>query len=157
MLDLIFLYRPLISQSRQIPNHKPQLRQYRPGLRRTYQRNIVHTIHYNALVFWGIFCYSPKMCFEDVVSVEKWHFTIWFYPNLSMLTRRFSHFSCVSKINKTGEGGHTLYFAYWAKKSNAVICSLNLPLLLNFPKQVPRLTRLGLATDIASRIDDSET
>jgi len=51
----------------------------------------------------------------------------------------------------------TLYLAYLARWSSAVICSLNLPLLLNFPKHVPRLTRLVRATEIANRIDVSET
>lgn len=37
------------------------------------------------------------------------------------------------------------------------MCNLNFPLLLNFPKQVPIETRLGRATEIPRRIEDSET
>lgn len=37
------------------------------------------------------------------------------------------------------------------------MCSLNFPLLLNFPKQVPSEMRFGRATEMARRIEDSET
>lgn len=64
----------------------------------------------------------------------------------------------MSALQKTNECiGRTLYFAYCAMWSSAVTCNLNLPLLLNFPKQVPTLTKFGRATDMLMRIDDSET
>ncbi len=37
------------------------------------------------------------------------------------------------------------------------MCSLNFPDLLNFPRQVPKLTKSDRATEILSRIDVSET
>lgn len=37
------------------------------------------------------------------------------------------------------------------------MCSLNLPDLLNFPRQVPKLTKLDRATEMLSRIEASET
>lgn len=39
--------------------------------------------------------------------------------------------------------------AYGARKSRAVICILNLPVLVNFPMQVPKLIRLSLAILVA--------
>ena len=37
------------------------------------------------------------------------------------------------------------------------MCSLNLPDFENLPKHVPRLIKFGFATEIARRMDDSET
>jgi hypothetical protein len=83
-----------------------------------------------------------------MVAVQKWHFPVGFYPNLESLSR-------VSGIQK---GVFlTLYFAYCARKSKADICSLNFPLLLNLPKHVPAVMRLGRATDSAKRMEDSDT
>lgn len=44
--------------------------------------NIVHTKHNNTLVLGRVFRYSPKMCFYDMVSIQEWHFTVRFDPDL---------------------------------------------------------------------------
>lgn len=51
----------------------------------------------------------------------------------------------------------TLYFAYFARYSSEVICSLNLPDLENLPKQTPTDMRWSRLMDVAMRRMDSET
>jgi hypothetical protein len=99
-------------------------------------------------MFGCIFRYPAKMRLHDMVAIQEWHLSIRFDPDLQdiWVTRRKNMFI-----------GRTLYFAYCAIWSSAVTCSLNFPLLLNFPKQVPTLTKFGRATEMLMRIDDSET
>jgi hypothetical protein len=47
--------------------------------------NVAHAVHDNPLVFWGVFRYTPKMCFNDVIAIEKRHFAVWFYPYLDFV------------------------------------------------------------------------
>jgi hypothetical protein len=99
-------------------------------------------------MFRRILRYSTKMRFDDVIAVKEGHFTIGFYPDLKCYQRCIQ----VDKISQS-----TLNFAYCANQSSALTCNMNLPLLVNLPKQVPSEIRFGLATEIAMRMQDSET
>jgi hypothetical protein len=51
----------------------------------TYQRNVIHVVNDQPLMFWRIFRYPAQMCLYDVVSVEERHLTVWFNPHLPRL------------------------------------------------------------------------
>ena len=50
-----------------------------------------------------------------------------------------------------------MYFAYFASHSSDVTCSLNFRVLLNLPKQVPKLHKFGRAMLVACFMMSSET
>jgi hypothetical protein len=114
----------------------------------TDQRYVTHVEDDDALVLGGILRDSAQMCLQDVVAVQVRHFSVRLNPHLvadeyGRVVRRVSV--------------RTLNFAYWARMSNAEMCSMNLPLLVNLPKHIPRLTRFARATDRPRRMDASET
>ena len=47
-----------------------------------YQWYVVHAEYDNALMFRSVFRYAAKVRFQDVIAVEKRHFTVWLYPDL---------------------------------------------------------------------------
>jgi hypothetical protein len=51
----------------------------------TYQRNVPHGVNDDSLMFGRVFGYPSEVGFDDVVSVQKRHFSIWFYPDLPTL------------------------------------------------------------------------
>ena len=121
------------------------------------KRRIRHTEYNHSLVFWSILRYPAEVRFQHMVPVQKWHLPIRLNPHLNA-------YVCVSSVIidrhpsfRHSTTARTLCFAYLANTSRLEICSRNFPLFENLPRQVPRETRLGRATEMASFIVASET
>ena len=68
---------------------------------RTYQRRVVHAVDDNTLVLWCVLGDTPKMGLQYVVSVEEWHLSVRFYPNLQPQRVRFGVGAKKFKISPT--------------------------------------------------------
>lgn len=55
----------------------------------TYQRSVIHAVDDNALVLWRVLSDPSQMGFQYMVSVEEWHLSVRFYPNLQRRSVRF--------------------------------------------------------------------
>jgi len=84
---------------------------------------------------------------------KAFHHSIWSTPTPSQTRISESNSFQNSKWKKEG----TLCLAYLPIKSNAVTCNLNFSVLLNLPKQTPKLIRLTLGTETACLIMASLT
>lgn len=96
--------RSLTGQLHQIPGNRVDLHGRTKREIETYQWDIIHAEYDYALMLGSIFCYSTKVCLEDVVAIQEGHFAVGFDPDLEADVRRERKMS----------GRYTLYFAYWA-------------------------------------------
>lgn len=94
--------RPLTGRLHQIPENKIGLHGGTKREVKTYKWDITHAEHDYALMLRSIFCYSTKVCLEDVVAIQEGHFAVGFDPDLEENVR------CECRVS----GKYTLYFAY---------------------------------------------
>jgi hypothetical protein len=50
--------------------------------RKKYECDIIQAEHDHPLMLGGIFCYSTKVCLEDVVAIQEGHFAVGLDPDL---------------------------------------------------------------------------